>query len=125
MADGNYLFTSESVSMGHPDKLADRISDGILDALFEQDPSSRVACETMVTTGIVLVAGEYDKNVITYEEASCLSVQILLYYGINSEPKKLAHLERFTYNTDDFSHLDLIAELEASKNVPLPQLFKG
>ncbi|QDS94105.1 S-adenosylmethionine synthase [Roseimaritima multifibrata] len=54
----NYLFTSESVSMGHPDKLADRISDGVLDALLEQDPYSRVACETMVTTGIAIIAGE-------------------------------------------------------------------
>ncbi len=58
MASGKYLFTSESVSMGHPDKLADQISDGILDALFAQDPYSRVACETMVTTGVAVVAGE-------------------------------------------------------------------
>ncbi|MDE0938361.1 MAG: methionine adenosyltransferase [Pirellulales bacterium] len=69
MADGNYLFTSESVSMGHPDKLADRISDGVLDAIFEQDPHSRVACETMVTTGIVVIAGEITtKAVIDYPE---------------------------------------------------------
>ncbi len=54
MASGKYLFTSESVSMGHPDKLADQISDGILDALFAQDPYSRVACETMVTTGMAI-----------------------------------------------------------------------
>ncbi|MCA9230775.1 MAG: methionine adenosyltransferase [Planctomycetales bacterium] len=58
MASGKYLFTSEAVSMGHPDKLADQISDGVLDALFAQDPMSRVACETMVTTGVVVVAGE-------------------------------------------------------------------
>ncbi|HVX15419.1 MAG TPA: methionine adenosyltransferase [Pirellulales bacterium] len=58
MASGKYLFTSESVSMGHPDKLADQISDGILDALFAQDPFSRVACETLVTTGAAVVAGE-------------------------------------------------------------------
>ena len=58
MASGKYLFTSESVSMGHPDKLADQISDGVLDALFAQDPYSRVACETMVTTGIAIIAGE-------------------------------------------------------------------
>ena len=69
MAEGTYLFTSESVSMGHPDKLADRISDGILDALFEQDPHSRVACETMVTTGFVVIAGEITtKADIDYEE---------------------------------------------------------
>ena len=58
MAAGKYLFTSESVSMGHPDKLADQISDGVLDALLAQAPYSRVACETMVTTGIAIVAGE-------------------------------------------------------------------
>jgi len=52
------LFTSEAVSMGHPDKLADQISDGVLDALFAEDPMSRVACETMVTTGIAIIAGE-------------------------------------------------------------------
>lgn len=54
----NYLFTSESVSEGHPDKIADQISDSILDALLEQDKNARVACETTVTTGLVLVVGE-------------------------------------------------------------------
>lgn len=53
-----YLFTSESVSEGHPDKIADQISDAILDAMLEQDPHARVACETSVTTGLVLVFGE-------------------------------------------------------------------
>ncbi len=53
-----HLFTSESVTMGHPDKVSDQISDAILDAMLEQDPNSRVACETMVTTGLVVVAGE-------------------------------------------------------------------
>jgi len=52
------LFTSESVTEGHPDKICDQISDAVLDAIFEQDPMARVACETMVTTGLVLVAGE-------------------------------------------------------------------
>ena len=52
------LFTSESVTEGHPDKMCDAISDAILDALLEQDPMSRVACETAVTTGIVMVMGE-------------------------------------------------------------------
>ena len=58
MESDRFLFTSESVSMGHPDKLADQISDGVLDAMFEQDPYSRVACETMVTTGLAVIAGE-------------------------------------------------------------------
>jgi S-adenosylmethionine synthetase len=67
VATGKYLFTSESVSMGHPDKLADQISDGVLDALLRQDPTSRVACETMVTTGVAIVAGEITtKAVIDY-----------------------------------------------------------
>ena len=58
MSSGRYLFTSESVSMGHPDKLADQISDGVLDACLAEDPQSRVACETLVTTGMALIAGE-------------------------------------------------------------------
>ena len=56
--DGQHLFTSESVTEGHPDKIADQISDSILDALIGEDPMSRVACETMVTTGIAIIAGE-------------------------------------------------------------------
>lgn len=54
----NYLFTSESVSAGHPDKVSDQISDAILDEFLLQDPSSKVACETLCTTGLVVVAGE-------------------------------------------------------------------
>jgi len=54
----NYLFTSESVSEGHPDKVADQISDAVLDAILAQDPKARVACETLVTTGMALIAGE-------------------------------------------------------------------
>ena len=57
-----YLFTSESVSEGHPDKVADQISDSILDEMLKQDPNSKVACETMVTTGLVVVAGEVKSN---------------------------------------------------------------
>ncbi len=58
MSNGNFLFTSESVTEGHPDKIADHISDAILDAILEQDPTARVACETLVTTGLAVVAGE-------------------------------------------------------------------
>jgi S-adenosylmethionine synthetase len=58
VATGKFLFTSESVSMGHPDKLADQISDGVLDAILAQDPVARVACETLVTTGLAVIAGE-------------------------------------------------------------------
>ena len=58
----SYLFTSESVSEGHPDKVADQISDSILDAILAQDPRARVACESLVTTGMVMIAGEITTN---------------------------------------------------------------
>ena len=58
MSVNNFLFTSESVSEGHPDKVADQISDAILDAILAQDPAARVACETLVTTGMAVIAGE-------------------------------------------------------------------
>ena len=62
MANSNYLFTSESVSEGHPDKLADQVSDAILDAILAQDPVSRVAAETLANTGLIVLAGEITTN---------------------------------------------------------------
>src|SRR3954454_24635374 len=56
--NSEHLFTSESVTEGHPDKIADQISDGVLDAVLSEDPSGRVACEVLCTTGLVVVAGE-------------------------------------------------------------------
>ena len=97
MAD-NSVFTSESVSEGHPDKLSDQISDAILDALLEQDPDARVACETLVKTGMVVLAGEitssayidfeqvcretiidvgYDSSDIGFDGASCAVINAL------------------------------------------------
>ena len=58
LSDNEYLFTSESVTEGHPDKIADQISDGVLDAVLKDDPYGRVACETLVNTGLVVVSGE-------------------------------------------------------------------
>ena len=58
LSDNEYLFTSESVTEGHPDKIADQISDGVLDAVLRDDPTGRVACETLVNTGLVVVSGE-------------------------------------------------------------------
>ena len=58
MARQNYVFTSESVSEGHPDKLCDQISDAVLDALLAEDPAARVACESFATTGTVVIGGE-------------------------------------------------------------------
>jgi S-adenosylmethionine synthetase len=60
----NYLFTSESVSEGHPDKMCDQISDAVLDAHLEQDPKARVACETLTKTGLVIIAGEITSNAV-------------------------------------------------------------
>jgi S-adenosylmethionine synthetase len=62
-ADNEYLFTSESVTEGHPDKVADQISDGVLDAIMAEDPTGRVACETLVNTGLVVVSGEISTNI--------------------------------------------------------------
>jgi len=58
----SYLFTSESVSEGHPDKVADQISDALLDEFLRQDPESKVACEILVTTGLVIISGEVTTN---------------------------------------------------------------
>ena len=86
----HYLFTSESVSMGHPDKVADQVSDAILDALLAEDPRSRVACETMVTTGLCVVAGEITTNArIDYQEIARSTLRRIGYtndaYGINGD----------------------------------------
>jgi len=62
LISANFLFTSESVTEGHPDKIADQISDAVLDAILEQDPTGRVACETLVTTGLAVIAGEITTN---------------------------------------------------------------
>ena len=63
LAEGEYLFTSESVTEGHPDKVADQISDGVLDAIMAEDPGGRVACETLVNTGMAVVSGEISTSV--------------------------------------------------------------
>ena len=64
MAPREFLFTSESVTEGHPDKIADQVSDTVLDAVLADDPNGRVACETLITTGLVVVAGrDHDRDV--------------------------------------------------------------
>ncbi|MCP3919472.1 MAG: methionine adenosyltransferase [bacterium] len=84
------LFTSESVSMGHPDKVSDQVSDAILDALLAQDPNSRVACETMVTTGLCVVAGEITtKATVNYQDIARSTIRRIGYdndaFGINAD----------------------------------------
>src|SRR5437762_3973985 len=77
-----HLFTSESVTEGHPDKIADQISDSVLDALIAQDPNSRVACETLVTTGFAIVAGEITSH--GYVEIPALVRQVIGDIGYDS-----------------------------------------
>ena len=79
------LFTSESVTEGHPDKIADQISDSVLDALLEQDPKSRVAVETLLTTGLVVVAGEVTTN--AYAPISDIVRNRVLEIGYDSSKK--------------------------------------
>jgi S-adenosylmethionine synthetase len=78
-----HTFTSESVTEGHPDKMADQISDSVLDALLADDPNSRVACETLLTTGLVLVAGEITTT--TYVDIPTLVRQVVLDIGYNDD----------------------------------------
>ena len=89
MSNGNFLFTSESVTEGHPDKMADHISDAILDAILTQDPMARVACETLVTTGLAVVAGEITTTaVVNYKQIIRETIEEIGYdnaeYGYDS-----------------------------------------
>ena len=82
MGAREYLFTSESVTEGHPDKVADQISDAILDAHLSGDPKSRVACETLVTTGLVVIAGEItSKTTVHYQEVARRTIKEIGYEG--------------------------------------------
>lgn len=81
-APKSYLFTSESITEGHPDKVADQISDAVLDAILTQDPKSRVACETLVTTGLTVVAGEITTNaVVNYADVARNTIKDIGYVG--------------------------------------------
>ncbi|MDP4116766.1 MAG: S-adenosylmethionine synthetase N-terminal domain-containing protein, partial [Bacteroidota bacterium] len=82
----SFFFTSESVSEGHPDKICDAISDGVLDAILAKDPNARVACETFVTTGLVLVGGEITTN--KYVEIPTIARDIVKEIGYTSADYK-------------------------------------
>jgi len=86
----NYLFTSESVTEGHPDKIADQISDAVLDAVLAQDPLGRVACETVLTTGLVFIAGEItSKGAVEYSKIARRTIERIGYtrakFGFDAE----------------------------------------
>jgi S-adenosylmethionine synthetase len=84
-SDSEFLFTSESVTEGHPDKIADQISDSILDAMLTDDPTSRVAVETLITTGQVHVAGEVRTE--TYVDIADVVRKVVLGIGYDSSKK--------------------------------------
>ena len=83
-----YLFTSESVSEGHPDKVADQISDAILDAYISQDPNSKVACEVLVTTNTIIISGEIKSNAeINHEQ---IAKNVIVEIGYTKEEYKFS-----------------------------------
>src|SRR3546814_8734942 len=93
-----YLFTSESVSEGHPDKVADQISDAVLDAILAQDKKARVACETMVKTGVAIVAGEITTSAWVDLEALTRKVICDIGYTRSEEhTSELQSLMRISY----------------------------
>ncbi len=98
MSSGNFLFTSESVTEGHPDKIADNISDAILDAIISQDPMARVACETLVTTGLAVVAGEITTTAtVNYKQIIRETIEEIGY-----------HNAEFGYDSNTCSVIDAI-----------------
>lgn len=98
MSSGNFLFTSESVTEGHPDKIADNISDAILDAIISQDPTARVACETLVTTGLAVVAGEITTTAtVNYKQIIRETIEEIGY-----------HNAEFGYDSNTCSVIDAI-----------------
>ena len=89
-SQGSYLFTSESVTEGHPDKIADQISDSVLDEVLRQDPKGRVACETFITTGLIVIGGEITTNAtLDYSKLARETVNEIGYnrakYGFDAE----------------------------------------
>ena len=92
-----YLFTSESVSEGHPDKLADQVSDSILDAILAQDPTARVAAETLANTGLIVLAGEITTTAnVDYIKVARDAIKRIGYdnteYGIDYKGLSLIHI---------------------------------
>jgi S-adenosylmethionine synthetase len=92
----SYLFTSESVSEGHPDKVADQISDAVLDAILSADPKGRVACETLVKTGVVIVAGEVTTSAWVDVEAIVRKTVLDLRDGLRRRELRRAQHHRQT-----------------------------
>src|SRR6266568_505847 len=89
LSDNEFLFTSESVTEGHPDKIADQISDGILDAVLADDPYGRVACETLVNTGLIVVSGEISTD--TYVDIQDIARETVRRIGYDDAAYETRH----------------------------------
>src|SRR5438045_2267090 len=100
--NGRHLFTSESVTEGHPDKIADQISDSVLDALIAQDRTSRVACETLVTTGLAIIAGEISSH--GYVEIPSLVRKVIGEIGYDSAEFRVDTVVVSSQHADGVSH---------------------
>ncbi len=115
----SYLFTSESVSEGHPDKVADQVSDSVLDALLTEDPKSRVACETMVTTGMAIVAGEITTSaVVDFQEVVRRTIGEI---GYNSSDMGFDHKSCAVLVSIDKQSADIAQGVNEGEGVDLDQ----
>jgi S-adenosylmethionine synthetase len=115
----SYLFTSESVSEGHPDKVADQISDAVLDSLLDQDPKSRVACETMITTGMATLAGEITTNaVVDYQDVVRKTIGEI---GYNSSDMGFDHKSCAVLISLDKQSVDIAQGVNEGEGIDLDQ----
>lgn len=115
----SYLFTSESVSEGHPDKVADQISDAVLDSLLDQDPKSRVACETLITTGMATLAGEITTNaVVDYQDVVRKTIGEI---GYNSSDMGFDHKSCAVLISLDKQSVDIAQGVNEGEGIDLDQ----
>jgi len=115
----NFVFTSESVGEGHPDKVADRISDGVLDAILEQDKYARVACETMVNTGMIVLSGEITTSaIIDYQEVARDAVKEI---GYNSSDMGFDYASCAVLVTMDKQSVDIAQGVNEGEGLDLDQ----
>lgn len=116
---GNFVFTSESVGEGHPDKVADQISDSILDAILKQDPTARVACETMVNTGMVVLSGEITTSAtIDYQAIARNTIKDI---GYNSSEMGFDYASCAVLVTMDKQSVDIAAGVNEGEGLDLDQ----
>ncbi|MDQ6952086.1 MAG: methionine adenosyltransferase [Mariprofundaceae bacterium] len=116
---GNFVFTSESVGEGHPDKVADQISDSILDAILKQDPTARVACETMVNTGMVVLSGEITTSAtIDYQAIARNTIKEI---GYNSSEMGFDYASCAVLVTMDKQSVDIAAGVNEGEGLDLDQ----